>query len=131
MASIARRRPPSMQGTHYRPGAVETGTIAFIFHRITGVFLTIYLMTHLVVIGQSVRSKAAFDAALHFVGQPVFVFLDAGLAGIVTYHALNGLRIVGFDLGWGIRQQKVLFWIAVILAIAVFLVSIIAAHELL
>lgn len=123
--------PPSVQRTHFRPGAMQTGTVAWIFHRVTGVFLTIYLMTHLVVIGQAVRSEDAFNAALHFVQQPPFVVLDAGLAGIVAYHACNGLRIVAFDLGWGIRQQKPLFWLALVLALAVFFVALAFTHELL
>ena len=131
MARVTSARPPSVQGTHFRPGAIEVGTAAWILHRITGVFLTIYLMMHLIVVGQSVRSKEAFDAALHFVQQPPFVVLDAGLAGIVTYHGLNGLRIVAFDLGWGIRAQKALFWISLVLAVAVFIISLVAAHKLL
>src|SRR5438093_6479112 len=85
MARVTSARPPSVQGTHFRPGAIEVGTLAWILHRITGVFLTVYLMMHLIVVGQSVRSKDAFDAALHFVQQPPFVVLDAGLAGVVTY----------------------------------------------
>ena len=125
------RRPPSVQNSHYRGGAVGVGTAAWILHRLSGVVLVIYLMMHIIVIGQSVRNQDAFNAALHFVQQPPFVILDCALAGTVAYHALNGLRLVSFDLGWGIRAQKPLFFVSLILAFAVFVVSLVAAHSLL
>ena len=131
MERVVLKRPPSVQNSHFRGGAVGVGTAAWILHRITGVLLTIYLMMHIIVIGQSVRSATAFNQALHFVQSPVFVLLDCALAGTVTYHALNGLRLVSFDLGWGIRLQKPLFYVSLALAIAVFLISLIAAHSLL
>lgn len=125
---------PTNQGvpyTHFRPGDIEIGTVAWILHRITGVFLVIYLLVHIFVIGQAVRGQDAFNAALHFVQNPVFVVLDCGLAGIVTYHGINGLRVVAFDLGWGIRQQKPLFWVSFIMAVGVFIACLVAARSLL
>lgn len=129
--TTARRARGGVSYTHFRPGDIETGTVAWILHRVTGVFLVVYLLIHIFVIGQSVRGKDAFNAALHFVQSPVFVFLDAGLAGIVAYHGFNGLRVVAFDLGWGIRRQKLLFWISLVLAVAVFLGSLYAVRSLL
>jgi succinate dehydrogenase / fumarate reductase cytochrome b subunit len=125
------RRPPSVQNSHYRGGSVEAGTVAWILHRVTGIVLVIYLMMHIIVIGQSVRNQDAFNAALHFVQKPPFVVLDCALAGTVAYHAFNGLRLVSFDLGWGIRLQKPLFYVSLVLAIAVFVISLVAAHSLL
>ncbi len=121
----------SVERTHYRPRAIWTGTLAYILHRITGVFLVLYLFMHIIVIGQSVRGEQAFNDALHFVQSPVFVLLDAGLSGIVTFHALNGLRIIAFDIGWGIRLQKALFWASLLVAVAVFAVSLVVARKLL
>lgn len=129
--SAARPSNPGVPYTHFRPGDIETGTVAWILHRITGVFLVVYLLIHIFVIGQSVRGQAAFNAALHFVESPVFVVLDAGLIGIVTYHGLNGLRVIAFDLGWGIRQQKLLFWVSFVLAVLAFVGSLFAARSLL
>lgn len=131
MARVISARPPSVQNSHYRGGSIGVGTAAWILHRLSGIALTIYLMMHLIVIGQSVRGRDAFNAALHFVQSPAFVVLDCALAGTVAYHAINGLRIIAFDLGWGIRMQKPLFYIALVLGIAAFVVSLIAAHSLL
>jgi succinate dehydrogenase / fumarate reductase cytochrome b subunit len=124
-------RPYNVPNAHIRPGSIDVGTAAWFLHKITGVFLVVYLLIHLFVIGQSVRGEHAFNEALAFVQQPVFVFLDSGLSGVVAYHALNGLRIIAFDLGWGIRQQKLLFWLSIIIAVAVFLVSLWILRDLL
>ena len=124
-------RPYRVPNAHVRPNSMDTGTIAWILHKLTGVFLTVYLIIHIVVVGQSVRGEEAFDAALAFVQKPVFVFLDAGLAGIVAYHAFNGLRVVAFDLGWGIRFQKPLFWLSLLISVAVFVISLWVVRDLL
>jgi succinate dehydrogenase / fumarate reductase cytochrome b subunit len=124
-------RPYNVPNTHVRPNAIDTGTAAWILHKVTGVFLVIYLLIHIFVVGQGVRGEHAFDVALAFVQQPVFVFLDAGLAGVVAFHAFNGLRVVAFDLGWGIRQQKLLFWISLLGSVAVFLFSLWVVRDLL
>jgi succinate dehydrogenase / fumarate reductase cytochrome b subunit len=132
MARSAAQRPnPGVPYTHFRPGDIEVGTIAWILHRITGVFLVVYLLVHIFVIGQAVRGQDAFNAALHFVQTPVFVVLDCGLAGIVTYHGINGLRVVAFDMGRGIHQQKWLFWVSFLMAVGVFIACLIAARSLL
>jgi succinate dehydrogenase/fumarate reductase cytochrome b subunit len=40
----------------------------------------------------------------------------------VIYHAMNGFRVVLFDMGIGIRKQKLVFWI--MMAIAAVLVAV-------
>jgi len=42
------------------------------------------------------------------------------LVTAVIYHGLNGLRVILFDLGIGIKRQKALFWGAFVLAAAGF-----------
>ena len=127
------RRPSSYRvpNAHVRPNNMDTGTFAWILHRVTGVFLVVYLLMHIFVVGQGVRGEEAFDAALAFVQKPIFVFLDSGLSGVVAYHAFNGLRCIAFDLGWGIRQQKLLFWLSLLLSVAVFLGSLYLVRDLL
>ena len=38
------------------------------------------------------------------------------LVSAVLYHALNGVRIVLMDLGIGIRQHKIVFWVCMVVA---------------
>ena len=73
------------------------------------------------------RGQQAFDAMLTLLMRhPVFEVLDTLLLGAVLYHSLNGIRILLFDLGVGIgvKSQKVLFWIFMIIAAILWVWSI-------
>ena len=114
----------------FQARAMRTGTAAWILQRLSGVFLTVYLISHLIVIGTSVRGEDSFDDLLSTFEKPVFLVLDAGLLGIVAFHAVNGLRLILFDFGIGLHQQKVLFWAAFIVAVGMFVGSLIAVRSL-
>jgi succinate dehydrogenase / fumarate reductase cytochrome b subunit len=111
--------------------AMRTGTAAWILQRLSGVFLTIYLISHIIVIGTSVRGETSFNDLLSNFEKTPFLVLDAGLLGIVAFHAVNGLRLILFDFGIGLRHQKVLFWTAFIVAVGMFIGSLIAVRSLL
>jgi succinate dehydrogenase / fumarate reductase cytochrome b subunit len=111
--------------------AMRTGTAAWILQRLSGVFLTIYLISHLIVIGTSVRGETSFNDLLSNFEKTPFLVLDAGLLGIVAFHAVNGLRLILFDFGVGLRHQKVLFWTAFVVAVGMFIGSLIAIRSLL
>lgn len=114
----------------FQARAMRTGTVAWLLQRLSGVFLTIYLIVHIIVIGNSVRGEDAFDDLLEIFDKPLFLVLDAGLVGIVTFHALNGIRLILFDLAIGLRYQKVLFWIAFVVALGVFIGSVVAVRNI-
>jgi len=114
----------------FQARAMRTGTVAWLLQRLSGVFLTIYLIVHIIVIGNSVRGEDAFDDLLEMFDKPLFLVLDAGLVGIVTFHALNGIRLILFDLAIGLRYQKVLFWITFVVALAVFIGSVVAVRNI-
>jgi len=92
-----------------------TGMWAWILHRITGLGLVFYIILHTILMAGSLLSgKEDFDSTLSvLMGHPVFEFLDILLLGTVFYHGLNGIRILLFDIGIGVRvrTQKNLFWI--------------------
>jgi len=104
----------------FQARAMRTGTAAWLLQRLSGIFLTIYLITHIIVIGSSVRGEDSFDDLLSTFDKPLFLVLDAGLLGIVAFHAVNGLR-----------YQKALFWAAFVVAVGVFIGSLIAVRNLL
>ncbi len=93
----------------------EPGTLAYLFHRLTGVILVSYLFLHIWVLSSSTSSPAAFDLRLGTFDQPLFLALDAALLAAASFHAFNGLRIMFFDLGAGIKRQKTSFILAIIL----------------
>ena len=85
------------------------GVWAFWLHRITGLLIIFYLLTHILVISSITGGQANFDNAMKFLKQPIFVLLEMGLIGCIALHGLNGIRIVLFDLGYGIKRQKEIF----------------------
>ena len=115
----------------FQARAMRTGTAAWLLQRLSGIFLTIYLITHIIVIGTSVRGEDSFDDLLSTFDKAPFLVLDAGLLGIVAFHALNGLRLILFDFAIGLRYQKVLFWTAFVVAAGMFVGSLVAVRNLL
>jgi len=115
----------------FQARAMRTGTAAWLLQRLSGIFLTIYLISHIIVIGNSVRGEDSFDDLLSTFDTAPFLVLDAGLLGIVAFHAINGLRLILFDFTIGLRYQKVLFWTAFVVAVGVFAGSLIAVRNLL
>ena len=115
----------------FQARAMRTGTAAWLLQRLSGIFLTIYLITHIIVIGSSVRGEDSFDDLLSTFDKAPFLVLDAGLLGIVAFHAVNGLRLILFDFTIGLRYQKVLFWTAFVVAVGTFIGSLVAVRNLL
>jgi succinate dehydrogenase / fumarate reductase cytochrome b subunit len=114
----------------FQARAMRTGTAAWILQRLSGLFLTLYLLVHIIVIGTAVRGEDAFDKLLANFEKAPFLVLDAGLVGVVAFHALNGLRLILFDFTVGLRFQKALFWASFAIAVAVFIGMIVAARNL-
>jgi len=114
----------------FQARAMRTGTAAWLLQRLSGLFLTFYLIVHLIVIGTAVRGEDAFDDLLAAFDKAPFLILDAGLVGVVAFHAVNGLRLILFDFAIGLRFQKLLFWMAFVVAVAVFIGSVVAVRNL-
>jgi succinate dehydrogenase / fumarate reductase cytochrome b subunit len=110
---------------------MRTGTAAWLLQRLSGVFLTVYLVAHLFVIGTATWGEDSFDDLMSTFDKAPFLVLDAGLLGIVAFHAVNGLRLILFDFAIGLRYQKVLFWAAFLVAVGVFIGSLVAVRNLL
>lgn len=92
------------------------GMWAFVLHRITGLSLIFYLLMHVMVISTSLHGPNAFNKLLAVLTSPPFIVADLGLLAAILFHGLNGARIVLFDAGVGIRQQKFIFWLVVLVA---------------
>lgn len=104
----------------YRGGV---GMMAWLLHRISGLALSGYLLLHLYDLRGAQRSAAAFDEALAAFRTPFWRVMDLLLLLAVAYHMLNGIRLLLFDAGRGLRHQRQLFWLAFGLTIAIFLFS--------
>lgn len=95
---------------------IRAGMWAWLLHRVTGLALVFYLVLHVWVLSSAIGGPATFDAMLGYLQTPFWVALDLGLLAAVTFHALNGLRLIFFDLGYGVRSQAALFWVVLILS---------------
>jgi succinate dehydrogenase / fumarate reductase cytochrome b subunit len=92
------------------------GMWAFVLHRITGLALIFYLLMHIFVISRALNGAQTFDKLLAVLTSKPFILADLGLLAAVLFHSFNGIRIVLFDTGVGIRQQKLIFWLLMFIA---------------
>ena len=98
-----------------RNAGTRAGWWAWFLQRLTGVALVGYLFLHILVISTVQAGQDAFDSVLIVLQTPFFVVLDLFLIAAVVYHALNGVRVLLFDLGIGLKQQAGLFWVCMVL----------------
>ncbi|RJQ06486.1 MAG: succinate dehydrogenase, cytochrome b556 subunit [Bacillota bacterium] len=102
------------------PTRLKTGFWAWLLHRITGLLMVFYLFLHIIVISSVLWGTGSFDAVMDVLKKPVFAAGEMLLVSAVIYHGLNGIRVILFDVGIGIKNQKALFWAAFALAVVGF-----------
>ena len=101
----------------FDPRYRSLGTFGFILNRITALGLTLYLMMHLVALGQLAQGAAAYDG---FVALMKSTWIKIGellviAAGVI--HGLNGIRIALNSFGIGVRRQQLMFIGLMVLAV--------------
>ena len=97
--------------SHYR---WRTGQIAWLFHRLTGLALVLYVSMHVWVISSLQLGPDTFAATMAVVSAPLFRFLEVGLLFCVIYHALNGLRLIAIDFFGATEKHVPLFWVVMV-----------------
>ena len=96
----------------------KSGQWAFIFHRITGFAVFLFLMLHVVDVSL-VQNKKLYNDVHAVYGNVVMRFFEVGLLFALLYHALNGLRIVLIDFfPEAVRNDKLFFGIVVGITLA-------------
>jgi len=106
------------KNSEFWPTNMKTGMWAWVGHRLTGLVLVAYVFMHLsfITTASLAEGGADFDTLMQTTSQPLFVAMDFLLVIVVIYHAMNGFRVVLFDMGIGIRRQKLVFWICMAVA---------------
>jgi len=103
--------------TDLKPRHYRTGMWSHLLHRISGVAITLFLCLHIWEVTSVVRGgTAGFDKTVAALGSKVFVIGEWLLFLAITFHGINGIRLILHDKGWGVRQQKGLFWIVMVLS---------------
>ncbi len=72
----------------------STGFISFLFRRIAGVALVLYLFLHMWVIGSITQGPEAFNQRLAMVQTPFFKLAEIALLAAVVYHGFDGIRLL-------------------------------------
>ena len=94
---------------------------AWILHRASGIGMVIYLVLH--VYGLRVLyDPVKFDELISTYRSPLFKLGEFALLAIVTYHSINGFRIVMVDfLGWSPKQKKMFYTTVALSAVIILL----------
>ncbi len=113
------------RGIKYRGGV---GQWAWLLHRLAGIGIVFFLALHITDIFLTAFGPAAFEKLL-FIYHSVFMrpFIVLLVFG-VTYHALNGLRLILIDF-WPSKMtvyHKPFWYAALIISILVTLINIVA-----
>src|SRR6266498_2826050 len=100
-------------GTLYRG---REGMWTWVLHRISGVAILFYLFAHVTDQALINVSPEAYNRVMNTYRNPVVGLLELGLAVLIIFHALNGLRIILFDF-WskGIARQRQMLWLQTVL----------------
>jgi succinate dehydrogenase / fumarate reductase cytochrome b subunit len=91
------------------PARYAVGAWAFTLHRIAGVAIATYGLAHLITISFA-SWGGPFETLMRLFQSPPFLLGELLLLAAIIFHALNGFRIILFDLGIGIERQKTFFW---------------------
>ena len=100
-------------GTLYRG---REGMWSWVLHRITGVAIFFFLLVHILDTALVRVSPEAYNAVIGTYQTPIMGLGEVALVGAIVFHAFNGLRIILVDFwSWATRNQKVLFYVVVVL----------------
>lgn len=115
--------PRASIGEWFRVRKRGVGHWAFVLHRLAGLVLVFYLLLHLFVLRSLTQGPEAYQRILTLFHQPWITALEALLIGTVVYHGLNGLRLVLMTFDVGLKLHKTLFWVILLLSVAVTLLA--------
>ncbi|HEX4206282.1 MAG TPA: succinate dehydrogenase, cytochrome b556 subunit [Ktedonobacteraceae bacterium] len=100
----------------------QSGMWSWLFHRVTGLALLLFLCIHIVDISLLSFGPTVYNDGIRLFDLVVVRLLSLALVAAVFYHAFNGIRIIVIDF-WkkGVRYQQVMFAIVLAITILVFI----------
>lgn len=103
----------------FDPRNRSLGSFAFILNRVTALGLSLYLIMHLIALGQLAQGADAYDSFIALVKQPLFKFGELLVIAAGLFHGLNGIRIAMNSFGLGIRHQRAMFLSLAVLSLVI------------
>lgn len=101
----------------FDPRSRSLGTFGFILNRITALGLTLYLMMHLIALGQLAQGADAYDGFVAMMKSPWIKIGELLVIAAGVIHGLNGIRIALNSFGIGVRRQQMMFIGLMVLAV--------------
>lgn len=83
----------------------NTGSLAWLVHRITGILLTLYLIAHIYVLSH-LNDQDSYERIMEIMKNPFIKIGELILFAIVLKHAFAGLRITLLEIGISTKIQK-------------------------
>lgn len=99
---------------------LQTGSFAWIIHRVTGIALALYLFVHLLVLS-NLRDPLKYETMMNLMKNPLVKLAETGLLFLVIAHALNGVRVTLHEAGLPTRFRKTLFYALCVIGAVVFI----------
>ncbi len=100
----------------------QSGMWSWLFHRVTGLGILLFLFIHLVDISLLGFGPKVYNDGILLFDSVIVRLLSLALIGAVLLHATNGVRIVLIDFwGKGVLYQKVMFAIVMAITILAFI----------
>src|ERR1700757_495437 len=93
----------------------DPGMWSWVLHRITGATIFFFLFVHVLDTALVRVSPQTYNEVIQTYKTPVVGLMEFGLVVAVTFHALNGIRIILIDF-WseGPRHQRLMLWIVAV-----------------
>jgi len=101
----------------------KVGSWAFALNRLTGIGLALYLFLHLGILTILLQGEQAWDDFVRIAKSPFFLAMDIVLLFGLLYHGLNGVRVALVGMGIGVKNQKTLFWVLMIVGVVLLVVG--------
>jgi succinate dehydrogenase / fumarate reductase cytochrome b subunit len=95
----------------------KAGSWAYALNRITGIGLVVYMYLHLVILSMLLGGPGSWDAFVSLARSPYFLALDVILFAGALIHGLNGLRLALTSFAVGVKIQKAIFSIVMIVTV--------------
>lgn len=95
----------------------KLGSWAYALNRITGIGLVVYLYLHLIVLSLLLQGPGSWNAFVALARSPYVLVLDIILFAGALIHGLNGMRVALTSFSVGIRAQKALFSMVMIVSV--------------
>ncbi|HEY3250356.1 MAG TPA: succinate dehydrogenase, cytochrome b556 subunit [Ignavibacteria bacterium] len=110
----------------------DSGSWAWIIHRISGIALIGYLFLHIYSLSPLSQGREAFNHKMQLYSGAFWMVTEWLLFAFVLFHSLNGVRIVLVDWADGANYHKALYRYSVVIGILMFFAMgyVMFSHEI-